>query len=276
MNLLESFSQLTVGYSVGQIVIGYLMGVLIGMTGIGAGILAMPAMIYFAKLEPVTAVGTSMLFSVLSRGVGVVHHWKLGFIDKETNFFFSLGAVPLVLFSAMWVNNLKKVMPPGALDYDLKAGVLAVLFFITAYLVWDAFKKNQSKEYKCGDPLTGKQRAQGTVLGGVVGALVGATSIGGGALITPVLRGVFKMSSKCVVGTSNVIAVALTVVGSGVYLFNGNVNAAVAFLVVLGSVLGVGFGADVADRASHLLLKRLVAGLSAASFAGMILGMIFR
>ncbi len=276
MNLLESFSQLTVGYSVGQIVIGYLMGVLIGMIGIGAGILAMPAMIYFAKLEPVTAVGTSMLFSVLSRGVGVFHHWKPGFIDKETNFFLSLAAVPLVLFSSVWVNNLKGRMPAGALDFDLKAGVSAALFFLAAYVVWDAFKKNQSKEYKCGDPLTVKQRAQGTVLGGVVGALVGATSIGGGALITPILRSVFKMSSKCVVGTSNVIAVALTVVGSGVYLFHGNVNAAVVFLVVLGSVLGVRLGAGVADSASHLMLTRLVAGLTATGFSGMVLGMIFR
>jgi uncharacterized membrane protein YfcA len=274
MKLLESFSQLTVGYSAGQILIGYLMGVLIGMTGIGAGILAMPAMIYFAKLEPLTAIGTSMFFSVLSRGVGVFHHWRLGFIDKETNFFFSLGAVPLVLVSSVWVNNLKHVMPPGALDFDLKAAVSAVLFFITVYLVWDAFMRDQSKEYKCGEPLTVKQRVQGTVWGGIVGAMVGATSIGGGVLITPVLKGVFKMSSKCVVGTSNIIAVALTVVGSAVYFFHGNVNSAVAFLVVLGSILGVRFGAEFADRASHLLLTRLIAGLAAASFAGMILGMI--
>jgi hypothetical protein len=276
MNLFDSFSHLTVGYSVEQIVIGYLMGVLIGMTGIGAGIIAMPAMIYFAHLDPVMAIGTSMFFSVLSRGVGVAHHWKLGFIDKETNFFFSLGAVPFVLLTSIWINRLKETMPQGSLDFDLKAGISLVLFFITAYLLWDAFKKNQSDLYKCGDPLTVKQKAQGTVLGGVVGALVGATSIGGGIVITPILIGVFKLSSKCVVGTSNIIAVALTLVGSGVYIFHGNVNLAVSLLVVAGSLPGIKLGANIANKMTNLALKKWIAGLTLASFASMLYGVIGR
>ncbi|MBI3794139.1 MAG: sulfite exporter TauE/SafE family protein [Nitrospinae bacterium] len=276
MSLLDSFSQLTPGYSLEQVAIGYVMGVLIGMTGIGAGILAMPAMIYFARLDPVVAIGTSMVFSVLSRGVGVFHHWKLGFIDKETNFFFSLGAVPLVLLASIWINNLKATMPPGALDLYLKIGITAVLFLIAAYLLWDAFKKNQSAEYKCGDPLTATQRAEGTALGAVVGTMVGATSIGGGILITPILIGVFKLSSKCVVGTSNIIAVSLTIVGSGVYVFHGNANIAVAALVTVGSIAGVKLGADYAKKFSNLTLKRIIAGLTLVSFISMFASLLLR
>jgi hypothetical protein len=274
MSFADSFAQLTLGYSVEQLIIGYIMGILIGMTGIGAGILAMPAMIYFAHLDPVMAIGTSMFFSVLSRAFGVAQHLKLGFIDKETNFFFSIGAIPFVLLASAWINQLKLTMPAKELDFDMRASLTSVIFLITVYLVWDAFKKKQSNEYKCGDPLTVKQKAMGAVLGGVVGGLVGATSIGGGILITPILIGVFKLSSKCVVGTSNLISVALTLVGSGVYLFHGNVNVAVGLLVVAGSITGIKKGAHLANKMQQLTLKRVIAGLTVISFASMLAGLL--
>ena len=268
-----SLLELTGGFIVSQIFMGAVLGFLIGMTGIGAGVLIMPALLFVSHIDPAMAVGTSLLFSVLSKGYGVFEHWKLGSIDVETNIAFSIGAVPLVLLSSVGVNILKASVPQVTFDFYMKASLAAMVFLICIYLFWDAFKTNQSNLYKCGDPLTAKQKTTGALFGGGIGALVGGTSIGGGIFIIPVLAGVFKLSAKCVVGTSTIISVMLTLVGAGVYLYYGNVNLAIALLLVVGSLPGIKLGVVMAHKLPNLVLKRVMAGLALISFASMVTGL---
>lgn len=268
----SSLLELTGGFIVSQLVMGAVLGFFIGMTGIGAGVLIMPALLFVSHVDPAMAVGTSLLFSVLSKGYGVFEHWKLGSIDVETNLAFSIGAVPMVLLSSIGVNILKASMPPDTFDLYMKATLAVMVFFICVYLFWDAFKKNQSDIYKCGDPLTAKQKTAGALFGGGIGALVGSTSIGGGVFIIPILAGVFKLSAKCVVGTSTIISVMLTLVGAGVYLYYGNVNLAIALLLVVGSLPGIKLGVVMAHKLPNLTLKRVMAGLAFISFVSMVTG----
>ncbi|MBI5636815.1 MAG: sulfite exporter TauE/SafE family protein [Nitrospinae bacterium] len=268
----SSLLELTGGFIVSQLAMGAILGFLIGMTGIGAGVLIMPALLFVSHTDPAMAVGTSLLFSVLSKGYGVFEHWKLGSIDVETNLAFSIGAVPMVLLSSIGVNILKASMPPDTFDFYMKAALAVMVFLICIYLFWDAFKKNQSDLYKCGDPLTAKQKTTGALFGGGIGALVGGTSIGGGVFIIPILAGVFKLSAKCVVGTSTIISVMLTLVGAGVYLYYGNVNLAIALLLVVGSLPGIKLGVAMAHKLPNLVLKRVMAGLAFISFVSMVTG----
>lgn len=272
MDFVESFRSLTLAYSGEQLAIGYVMGILVGLTGIGAGIVAMPAMIAISHLDPVMAVGTSLFFSVLSRLYGVKQHWKLGFIDKETNFWFSIGSIPGVLLASFGINYIKTIVDKEVLDHTIKVGLLVVVFIVAVYLIWDGFKKNQGDKYKCGDPLLPSQKAQGAFWGSGIGMLVGATSIGGGVFIIPVLTAVFRLSAKCVIGTSNMISVALTLVGSIVYIYYGNVHYAVAFLVVAGSLPGIHLGVQIAHRMENVTLKRIMAGVAFVSFVAMLTG----
>lgn len=269
MELIESFKSLTLAYSGEQLIIGYIMGILVGLTGIGAGIVAMPAMIAISHLDSVTAIGTSLFFSVLSRFYGVMQHWKMGFIDKETNFWFSVGSIPGVLLASFGINYVKTIVDKQMLEHNVKWVLLVVVFIVAAYLMWDGFKKNQSDKYKCGDPLLPSQKIQGAFWGSGIGALVGATSIGGGVFIIPVLTAIFKLSAKCVVGTSNMISVALTLLGSIVYIYYGNVHYAVALLVIAGSLPGIKLGAQMAHRMENIMLKRIMAGIAVISFVTM-------
>jgi len=259
-------------HSLIQLIAGAVLGLLIGMTGIGAGVLIMPVLLFVSHVDPAVAVGTSLLFSVLSKGYGVRAHWKLGSIDKETNLSLSLGAIPMVLIASMGVNKLKEFLSPDLFNYWMKIFLAIMVFLISLYLIWDAFKKNQLNSNKCGDPLTTPQKIKGASFGGIVGALVGATSIGGGVFIIPILTGVFKLSAKCVVGTSILLSVALTLVGSGIYLYYGNVDILVALLLVIGSLPGIRLGAKAAHSMSNLALKKMMASLAFISFISMVLG----
>ncbi|MBI5179648.1 MAG: sulfite exporter TauE/SafE family protein [Nitrospinae bacterium] len=260
-------------FLISQLITGLVLGIFIGMTGIGAGVLIMPALLFVSHVDPAVAVGTSLVFSVLSKGFGVWEHWKLGSIDKETNFSLSSGAVPMVLVASFGVNVLKQSVPPDVFNYWMKAFLAAMVFLISLYLLWDAFKKNQDDRYKCGDPLTAGQKVKGAFYGAGIGGLVGATSIGGGIFIIPVLTGVFKLSAKCVVGTSILISVALTLVGSAVYLYYGNVNLVIALLLVVGAVPGIRIGTRAAHSMPNLVLKRVMAGLAVISFVSMVAGL---
>lgn len=272
MDLFSSFQNLTPAFIILQLVTGLILGVLIGMTGIGAGVLIMPALLVVSKVDPAMAIGTSLLFSVLSKGYGIFEHWKLGNIDPETNLSVSAGAVPMVLISSVGVNHLKTAVPKAVFDLYMKEMLVVMVLLISVYLMWDAFKKDQGKTYQCGDPLTREMKMKGAAYGGGIGALVGGTSIGGGVFIIPVLTGVFKLNAKCVVGTSIIISVALTLVGSGVYLYYGNVDLAIALLLVVGSLPGIKFGTWAAHRLPNLVLKRIMAGLAFVSFLTMLTG----
>ncbi len=62
-------------------VIGLIGGVASGMFGIGGGIVMVPAMIFFLKLEPLVAVGTSLLVIVPTAIVGSAQHLRFDNID---------------------------------------------------------------------------------------------------------------------------------------------------------------------------------------------------
>ena len=59
-----------------------------------------------------------------------------------------------------------------------------------------------------------------TIAGFLVGALIGATGLGGGSLLTPVLIVLFGVSPATAVGTDLLFAAATKTVGSIVHGFN--------------------------------------------------------
>ncbi|MFQ5432595.1 MAG: sulfite exporter TauE/SafE family protein [Nitrospinota bacterium] len=257
-------------YIISQLLIGLTLGTLIGMTGIGAGILIMPALLFVSQIEPSMAIGTALLLEMFTKLFGSFAHWKLGNVDKETSFYFSLGSIPGVLAISFLINTLKKIIPEDEFNLYIKIIVAVMLCVVCIYLIWDSFKKNQRTVFRSNDPLTGIQKAKGTVLGGVVGATVSATSIGAGVFMIPVLTGVFKLSAQRAVGSSILISVIITLVGSGVYLFYGNINVVVAILLMIGTLPGVRIGSKISHKLPEIVLRRLITGLAVFSFISML------
>ncbi len=271
MEILSLFSGMNLPYVISQLLIGLTLGLLIGMTGIGAGILIMPALLFVSRIEPSMAIGTALLLEMFTKLFGSFAHWKLGNVDKETAFYFSLGSIPGVLAISFLINTLKKTIPEDQFNLYIKIIVTVMLFLVCTYLIWDSFKKNQRTVFRSNEPLTPLQKTKGTVLGGVVGATVSATSIGAGVFMIPVLTGVFKLSAKRAVGSSILISVIITLVGSGVYLFYGNINIVVAVLLMIGTLPGVRIGSHISHRLPELVLRRLITGLAVFSFISMLI-----
>jgi uncharacterized membrane protein YfcA len=80
------------------------------------------------------------------------------------------------------------------------------------------------------------------VIGLVVGVVVGLTSTGGGALLTPALILILGVPPGVAVGTDVLIASGMKLVGSGFYGLRGHVHLPTVLRLAAGSLPGAGVG----------------------------------
>jgi uncharacterized protein len=88
-----------------------------------------------------------------------------------------------------------------------------------------------------------------------VGAEMGFSSVGSGALGTAALMGMTKLDAAHVVGTSILFGLALSIVGGGVQILAGNFDGAMLMQLLLGGVLGAAVGGLAASRIPSRPLK---------------------
>jgi len=258
-----------------RLVLGLGIGLVMGMTGIGAGVLVMPSLLYIVGLPPVTAIGTGLLYAMLARIYGVYEHLRLGTVRKRTAFYIALGSVPAVLGTALVVTHLAKISG-SKVDFALKI-IISIVMLIT----WVIMLVNLLKSKKDGSetyyvpvedfPLW--RKLFGVAAGAGIGILVGATSVGGGVILVPILITVFHLSPSNTVGTSMLIAIVMAAVGSLTYLIRGNINLAVAITMVIGSIPGVALGSRASVKVPHRILKAILFAVITISVIVMFVGL---
>jgi uncharacterized membrane protein YfcA len=99
------------------------------------------------------------------------------------------------------------------------------------------------------------------VLGGVIGGLIGATSVGGGVLIVPMLIIVFGLTASRTVGSSIFIAMVLTLITAIMYGKGGELDVLTAVIMAVGSLAGVRYGSRLSVRLPEQGLKLVMVGL---------------
>jgi uncharacterized membrane protein YfcA len=81
------------------IAIGFFSGILSGLFGIGGGIVIVPALIFLARLTPITATGTSLAALLLPVGaLGAWEYYKKGHLNVPAALFVAVG-----LFVGAWI-----------------------------------------------------------------------------------------------------------------------------------------------------------------------------
>jgi uncharacterized protein len=103
-----------------------------------------------------------------------------------------------------------------------------------------------------------------TIAGFLVGALIGATGVGGGSLLTPVLIVLFGVSPATAVGTDLLFAAATKTVGSIVHGFNHTIEWRIIGRLATGSIPATALALAVlswldlrSGGASHLIRRFL-------------------
>ena len=73
---------------------GFVVGALVGLTGMGGGSLMTPLLILLFGAHPLTAVGTDLLFAATTKTAGTATHSKNGNVDWRVAELLAAGSVP--------------------------------------------------------------------------------------------------------------------------------------------------------------------------------------
>lgn len=248
-----------------RLVLGFGIGFTIGMIGIGGGILVVPSLIYIVGLPTVSAVGTGLVYSVLAKSYGTYQHFRLRTIRKRTALYIVLGGAPAVIVTSFTITYLAKTAGSD-LDIALKI-VISITMLITWALMLMSLLRGPENYYVPPKNFSSRRKFYGIVTGAGVGGLIGATSVGGGVLIIPILITIFQLSPSNAVGTSVLVGITMSALGSFAYLLGGNVEIFIAAVMFIGSVPGVYLG-------SRTAVKMPPKTLSIILFAIVTIGMI--
>ena len=77
-----------------KILIGFVVGTLIGLTGVGGGVLLLPVLIFVLRVPPIIAVGSDALFNFVTKIGSSWVHIKKGTVRKKVVLALASGSVP--------------------------------------------------------------------------------------------------------------------------------------------------------------------------------------
>ena len=248
-----------------RLVMGALIGFSIGLTGVGGGILGLLSMTLIFHLDPILAVGTTSLYIFLTNISASFQHAKLGHIAWASAGRLLLGAIPADIFVSRWISAQTN---DELFKYHLRIFIVCVVFLSVITMIINALKTPSSETENSKETFAQRMQKQwfprnvvSVLLGVVVGALIGASSIGGGILIVPLLLIVFGLSASATVGTSIFMAMLLTLTTAIVYGKGGSVEIHTALVMAVGSLLGVRQGTQLSKKLPDRILRFVIIGI---------------
>ncbi|ADE11269.1 sulfite exporter TauE/SafE family protein [Sideroxydans lithotrophicus] len=241
---------------------GFLVGLIVGVTGVGGGSLMTPLLVLFFGISPTTAVGTDLLYASLTKALGGWVHGRNGTVDWKVVGLLSLGSLPAALITIVLLKYL-------ALDAKtlkgLVTGVLSVALVLTAtaLLLKERIRKLAQREDGTVYELHHRHLTGATVATGfIVGALVTISSIGAGVLGTVALLFLYpRMSASRVVGTDIAHAVPLTAVAGIGHVALGTVDFVLLGSLLLGSLPGIYIGSHLSAKVPEKILRPVLASM---------------
>ncbi len=243
---------------------GLVVGFTVGLTGMGGGALMTPMLILLFKVDPLAAVSSDIVASVVMKPIGGGVHLRRGTVHTRIVLWLMAGSVPAA-FAGVLLLDLLGDGPE--LDDQLKVLLGGALFVaataMTVRLLVQARRPTISLA-----PASVPVRVLPTVLVGVVGGLiVGLTSVGSGSLMIVLLLSLYpRLQTSSLVGTDLVQAVPLVASAALGHLLFGDFQLALTTSLLIGCVPGVYVGARLSSRApDHAIRPILVAVLVASA-----------
>ena len=236
---------------------GFLVGLLVGLTGVGGGSLMAPILILIFGVAPTTAIGTDLWFAGITKSVGgAVHHVKRS-ADLAVVARLAMGSVPaaivtLIVLSAMRWSQVEHGWLPFALGFVLVATAVATIARPALHR-WVLARQRRGSSIAP----TSWQAPLTVAAGAVLGVLVTLTSIGAGALGATMLVFLYplRLSTREIVGTDIVHAVPLTIIAGIGHLLIGSVDGGLLLGRLIGSIPGIIIGSLLVHKVSEKLVR---------------------
>jgi uncharacterized protein len=216
---------------------GFLVGALVGMTGMGGGSLLTPILVIVFGFKPTLAVGTDILHGAVFKSFGAIRHRRLGTVHARLTFWMFLGSGPMSLLGVAVATWLKHHYGGAESIEAYAVGVALVAGGIG--LVAKTLIKRGIQPDDAPFLLTQRDRLIAFAIGATCGFVVGLTSVGSGTFFGLIMVLVFPLTLPKIVGTDIFHAAALLWVAGFGHLVAGNVDLRTMGWLLTGSVPGI-------------------------------------
>lgn len=241
-----------------QTLSGFVVGAIVGVTGVGGGSLMTPILVLFFGITPATAVGTDLLYAAITKSGGTWVHGRKGTVDWRIVRYLALGSMPAAALTLILTHQFA----PGGLGGASKVmtTALGVALVLTAAAL--IFRQRLLAWARRHDPDTEHHPWKTVAVGIILGVLVSISSVGAGALGVTALFFLYpKLPAIRIVGSDLAHAVPLTLVAGIGHWWLGSVNWSLLGSLLLGSLPGIYIGSHLASRIPERILRPTLAGM---------------
>ena len=183
---------------------GFIVGILIGLTGTGGGALMTPILVLLFGVAPSTAVSSDIVASAIMKPFGGAIHFRRRTVHTGLVLWLSLGSVPAA-FAGVFIDHAlgRGQAMQQRLEYAMGAALLLASAGIVVRLLIDSTRGRQEPaDEPAADETFPVKRALTVAIGVFGGLLVGITSVGSGSLMIVLLMLAYpRLSMRRLVGT---------------------------------------------------------------------------
>lgn len=238
------------------IIAGFVVGLLVGLTGVGGGSLMTPILLIFFNVKAAVAVGTDLLYASITKSVGIFAHGKLGNIDWKIVRLLAYGSVPAAVITTLYLRNAGVASDATVASIKFWLGI-ALLLTSLSVLFRNQLTKLSKKEHWVNPSYAPTLTV---ILGLMLGFMVTLTSVGAGALgVTALLILYPKVSITRIVGTDVAHAVPLTLVAGLGHASIGTVDYQLLGTLLIGSIPGIWIGSHLSSKVAEHWVRTVLA-----------------
>lgn len=222
---------------------GFFVGLLVGLTGMGGGLLMSPLLILLYGFSPTMAIGTDLVYAATTKAAGTLQHLKQKTFDWSLVKQLAKGSIPGGIIGVLLIRLLRYTKLPIE---EVLGKALGITFIVVSVLMLLRLtKKTTSSKLRFPLPWVG--------FGG--GLLVGFTSVGSGSLFMMFLLASTTLSAPLLVGTDVIHAFILTLVTGALHAAFGNVDWFFVCWLLVGSIPGILIGGRLTLRIPDRVLR---------------------
>jgi uncharacterized membrane protein YfcA len=229
-----------------HLLIGFVVALSVGLTGIGGGSFTVPALLLIVGLPPAEAVGTTFVYAGVLRLIAAPFYLSNRQVHSRYFRLLLQGAVPGLVLGML---ALKLVANQGSNPGVVIA--LGVLLAVSSSVTF--IPRAQARGFAKKNPHWLPWLAF------PIGLESGFSSAGAGALGTVLLLNYSEMTPAQVVGTDILFGLVLAAIGGVIHWTFGSISTPVLWQLLLGGIPGVIIGCVLAPKLPAAKLKTAVA-----------------
>ena len=236
---------------------GFLVGIVVGLTGMGGGALMTPALLFLGVGEAATVVTADLTAAAVYKTGGAIVHKREGSPNMRLAMWLMIGSIPMALLGphlvAWFTDDTEELNQVLVISIGFALLLAAATYALRLYV--NLRRVRSGTHVHDDNPAI---RIVPTLLVGMLGGLlVGITSVGSGSVIMIALLMLYPgLSAVRLVGTDLVQAVPLVLAAAISNIALHGIDWTILIPLVIGSVPGTILGSMLAPRVPQSFIRR--------------------